>query len=241
MGLSNDQPPTNFYARMDRVEFLRHVPLFTELSDSELQAIAPDLVRQAYHQGDTIFYQGDVGQTLYIVESGQIRVYVQSEDGQETSVNVCGPGDLFGEFAVIDGLPRSASAVSMEDSVLLSLHRDHFYKHLRSFPQLALSFMKTLSVRLRYNTRQVDSLAALNVPARLARKLLELGQNHGVIEPDGVHIHLALTQSDLASLIGATRESINKALGSFRKQGYIRQQRGQIVIVDPEALRDLNA
>ncbi|MGH2524371.1 MAG: Crp/Fnr family transcriptional regulator, partial [Anaerolineales bacterium] len=183
--------------------------------------------------------QGDAGQVLYLIETGLVRIFVQGEDGQETGVNICGPGDVFGELAVIDEYPRSASAVAMQDTLMLLLSRDRFREHLRRSPQLALNFMRTLSVRVRYSTQQMGSLALLDVPTRLARKLLELGQQHGTVEAEGVRIRLTLTQSDLASIIGATRESINKALGNFRKQGLILVQHGSITILDPEALRDL--
>jgi CRP-like cAMP-binding protein len=225
---------------MTRVGLLKDVPLFAELSDAELAALAQDFTHLKFQQGEPIFYQGDPGHTLYIVEAGQVRIYVQSEDGQELSVTVCGPGDLFGEMAVIDGLPRSASAIAMEPTRVLSLSRERFREQLRRSPQFALNFMKALSVRIRSSTRTMDTLTTLNVPSRVARKLLELAQKHGAPEPGGVRLGLNLTQTDLASLLGTTRESINKALGQFKKQGWVSQQGGQIVIVDPEALRRLS-
>lgn len=151
----------------------------------------------------------------------------------------CGPGDVFGELAVIDENPRSASAIAVKDTVLHILTRDRFREHLRRSPQLGLNFMRALSVRVRYNTQQMTSLTQLDVPARLARKLLELAQQYGIVESDGVRIRLTLTQSDLASLTGATRESVNKALGHFKRQGVILTQQGTITVLDPEALRDL--
>lgn len=225
---------------MTRLSLLKQVPLFADLTDGELAALAKDFARLHFQQGEPIFYQGDPGHTLYLVETGQVRIYVQSEDGQELSVTVCGPGDMFGEMAVIDGLPRSASAIAMEATAVLSLSRERFREQLRRSPQFALNFMKALSVRIRTSTRTMDTLTTLNVPARLARKLLELAQKHGAPEPGGVRIQLTLNQSDLASLLGTTRESINKALGQFKKQGLISQADGQIVVVDPEALRRLS-
>jgi CRP/FNR family transcriptional regulator, cyclic AMP receptor protein len=225
---------------MNRAHFLKNIPLFADLSETDRQALAAELSHLQFKKGDAIFFEGDPGQTLYIVESGNVRIYLHTEDGQETSVNVCTSGDIFGELAVIDGLPRSASAIALEDSVVLALNREQFRECTRRYPQLAFNFLKALSVRVRYNTRQIDSLSAFRVPSRLARKLLELAQEHGVVEMGGVRIPLPLTQSDLASLIGTTRESINKALGNFRKQGLIRVQAGVITIVDPEALRALH-
>lgn len=223
------------------LDFLKAIPLLAGLAESQLNTLRQDLVRRQFRQGESIFQQGDPGQMLYLIEAGQVRIYVQDEDGQETSVNVFGPGEIFGELALIDGLPRSATAVVMEDTIVHTLNRDSFREHLRNSPQLALNFMKALSVRVRTTTHQVESLALLDVSSRLARKLLELAQKYGSVEPDGVQINLTLTQSDLAGLVSATRESINKTVGTFRRQGIIRAHQGRITIIDPDALRELGA
>jgi CRP/FNR family transcriptional regulator/CRP/FNR family cyclic AMP-dependent transcriptional regulator len=218
-------------------EFLRVTPLFAGLTDGQLAALRASLVRRQFHQGEAIFQQGDPGQMLYLIESGQVRIFLQDQDGQEASVIVYGPGEIFGELAVIDGLPRSASAVAMADTIVYTLARDAFREHMRNMPQLALNFLNALSVRVRYTTQQVESLTLHDVSSRLARKLLELARQRGVAKPDGVQINMALTQSDLAGLVGATRESINKALGTFRRQGYILTKQNRIIIVDTDALR----
>ena len=220
------------------VDFLKQAPLFAGLTDTELAAVAKDFVARQFHQGETIFRQGDAGQLLYLIRSGSVRIFVIDEEGRETSVVLYGPGDVFGELAVIDEMPRSASVVAMEDTLVLTLTRDQLREHMRRAPLLALNFLKALSRRLRYSTQQVEALAVHDVPARLARNLLQLADEHGVAERGGVRINTPLTQSDLASLIGATRESINKALGAFRRRGLVNTAQGYIVIVDPDALRD---
>jgi CRP/FNR family transcriptional regulator, cyclic AMP receptor protein len=224
-------------------DVLKQTNLFAQLSDAELAVIAPDLVERRYGEGEIIFHEGDPGQMLYIVGSGQVRIFVNGLDGSETSVIVFGrPGELFGELAVIDGLPRSATAVSLDQTTLYTINREQFRDHMRRSPQLALNFMQELSQRVRYNTRQMDSLVTLPVPARLARKLVELAQAYGrPTMPDnptqGVHIDLALTQSQLASLIGASRESTNKSLRDFQRQQWIRLAQGHIIVLDPDGLR----
>lgn len=226
---------------MARVEFLKQVPLFDGLKEAELESLAKDFVRLQFQPSEMVFQQGDMGQAMYLIESGQVRIYVADDEGQETSVNLFGPGDVFGELAVIDDLPRSANVVAMDATVVHRLSREAFREQMRRTPQLALNFMKALSVRLRYSTQQMGNLALLDVPSRLASKLLELAKQHGTPHPNGVRIGLTLTQSDLASLIGTTRESINKALGTFRRQGFIQvQPPGQIVITNPDALRELS-
>ena len=206
-----------------------------------LSHLVADFVPRRFRQGETIFHQGDAGQLLYLIESGRVRIYVMGEDGQETSVSLAGSGDIFGELAVIDGLPRSASVVAQEDTQVLTLSRERLREHLRRSPQLEINFMKTLSVRVRYSTQQMGSLTFLDVSGRLARKLLELAQAYGVAEPEGVRIDTTLTQSDLASLIGATRESINKAMSALRRQGLVLLRHGSIIIVDPDALREIGS
>ena len=228
--------------KMIDVDFLKQIPLFTDVSDAVLGALTDDFIRRQFRQDETIFQEGDPGHVLYLIKSGQVRIYVQGEDGQEMSVVLAGQGDIFGELAVIDGLPGSASAVAMEDTIVYTLNRDLFREYMKRTPQFALNFMRTLSVRVRNSTHQVESLTLHEVPARLARKLLELAQQYGVVESGGVRINLTITQSDLASLSGTTRESINKALGSFKRQGLIVMgMQGQIVIVDPDALREISS
>lgn len=225
----------------DRTEFLKHLPLFANLNDAELTALAKDFTARRFQHGETIFFQGDPGQALYLIEAGRVRIYVQDDRGQETSVIFYSAGDIFGELAVIDGLPRSASAIAADETIVHVLSRERLRAHLLVSPQLAYNFMQALAVRVRYSTLQVGNLTLHDVPVRLARKLLELAQGHGRVTADGVKIDMTLTQSDLASLIGATRESTNKALGHLKREGVIRMEQNQITIIDPDALREMGA
>jgi CRP/FNR family transcriptional regulator/CRP/FNR family cyclic AMP-dependent transcriptional regulator len=225
---------------MTTIGFLKEAALFQGLGDKELGVLAADFLPREFRAGQAIFHQGDSGRLLYLVESGQVRIFVNGIDGRETSVVLYGrPGEIFGELAVIDGLPRSASAVAVMDTIVHTLSRERFREYMRRWPQLALNFMQTLTKKVRYNTQQVDSLASMDISRRLARKLLELGQNYGTAEAEGVRLKTALTQSDLASLIGATRESTNKVLRQFRDEGLISNNGQAIVIRDAEALRTL--
>ena len=225
----------------DRTEFLKQLPLFANLSEADLASLAQDFTTRRFQQGETIFFQGDPGQALYLIETGRVRIYVQDDSGQESSVIYYSAGDMFGELAAIDGLPRSASARAADEIIVHGLSRERLRAHLLASPQLAYNFMQALSVRVRYSTLQVGSLTMHDVPSRLARKLVELAQGYGRVEANGVRIAMPLTQSDLASLIGATRESTNKALGIFKRSGYIRIEQNHITIIDPEALREIGA
>ena len=223
---------------MSMIRFLQEIPLFHDLSQEQLRSIAKDVQPRRFGQGEIIFREGDPGQVLYLVQAGQVRIYVNGLDGSETSVILFGrPGDMFGELAVIDGLPRSATAVALDETLLYTISRESFRLHMQRFPQLALNFMKELTHRVRYNTRQMDSLASLPVSQRLARKLLELAQDYGRIETESVIIDMTLTQANLASLIGATRESTNKILRYFRERYLIWFEYGRITILDADALR----
>ncbi len=224
--------------RMNMRDFLKETVLFSSLNDMILQRICQDVIERHYAQGEIVFHQGDPGHTLYLVKSGQVRIFINGLDGTETSVILLGrPGDIFGELAVIDGLPRSATAIAMEPTILYTMNREAFRDHMRHYPQLALNFMQELSSKVRHNTRQIDTLTSLPVPQRLARKLMELAQDYGRVEPAGVSINTTLTQTQLASLIGATRESTNKALRDFRQRDWIVLKNGRIIILDPAALR----
>lgn len=223
---------------MTHTTFLKQTVLFYNIPDADLNQISQDIIERHYNPGDIIFHEGDPGQLLYLVKSGSVRIFVNSLDGSETSVILVGRvGQMFGELAVVDDLPRSATAIAMAPTVLCTLSREAFRTHMRRYPQFGFNFLQELSMRVRYNTQQMNSFASLGVSQRLARKLMELAQNYGQVNGKGVSINMTLTQSDLASLIGATRESINKNLRDFRRQRWIHMDQGQITILDPDALR----
>jgi len=221
---------------MSKVTMLRNVRLFAGLSDQELEGLADRLGKRTFAKGMIIFHKESAGQTLYMIESGKVRIFVLSESGQEISVNVYGPGDVFGELALLDGLPRSAGAVALERTVTLTLHRDDFLHHLALCPGMARSIIEMLSARLRYTTAYAESLAFLDVYGRVAAKLLELVDRYGV-QKEGIEIELRLTQAELASWVVASRESVNKALVAFRDQGLIEVEGQRITILDRRGLR----
>jgi len=221
---------------MSKVTLLRNVPFFASLSDQELEVLAESLGKRTFGKGMIIFHKGSPGQTMYIIESGKVRIFILSESGQEISVNIYGPGDVFGELALLDGLPRSAGAVAMEKTVTFNLHRDDFLRHLEVCPRMARSIMEVLSTRVRYTTDYAESLAFLDVYGRVAAKLLELADRYGV-QQEGIEIELRLTQAELASWVGTSRESVNKVLGTFRDYGLIEVEGQRITILDQQGLR----
>lgn len=212
--------------------------LFTGIPHTARGRITKDLKRRRYDAGDIIFHEGDLGHQLYFIVSGQVRVYVNGSNGREASVILFGhPGELFGELSAIDGLPRSATAVALIDTELYALSHQDFCFHLHHTPQLAVNLLKILSIRLRQNTKHVNTISTGNVEQRLARKLLELSQEYGRRVEKGVHINMPLTQDMLGSLIGVTRESANRGLNHFQKKQWVHVRQRQITILDAPALK----
>lgn len=220
---------------MSEVSILRKVQCFAGLSDRELQALAGNLVKRTFGRGMILFHKGSPGRSLYIIESGKVRIFLLSETGQEISVNVYGPGEVVGELALLDGLPRSAGAMVMERTVAYTLYRDDFLRCLDAYPGLARGIIQELSARLRYTTECIENLAFLDLHGRVAAKLLELADRYS-LRGETIEIELRLTQTELASWVAARRESVNKVLGIFRDQGLIGIDGHRITILDRPGL-----
>lgn len=213
-------------------------PLLANLGSTAVEEIISHLRLRAFNARQHIFHEGDVGHSLYLLNKGQVRIYITGLDGHETSVIMFGRiGELFGELSLIDEKTRSANAIAVRPTELYMLSRTDFLKLISLYPRLSLNLMQILSERVRYNTRNVDSLVSLDVQQRLARKLLEYGDKYGEID---AHHHTFITpvlrQGDLASLLGTTRESINKTLRALREQNILEIHSGQITILDVPAL-----
>ena len=221
--------------------FLKKIQLFADLTDRELKAIARDIKQRPYKEGDLIFHEGDPGESLFIVRSGKVRIYVGgNRSGVETSVILFGrPGEIFGELAVVDGEPRSASARAIENTVVYFIDRQTFQRHMMSIPQLAMNFTQLLTKRMRYNTSQLNSMASMTVSSRLARLLHKLSIDYGKETEEGISIEINLTQTDLASLIGATRESTNRAMRSLRESSIVSNQNGKLLVLNQDSLKEL--
>jgi CRP/FNR family transcriptional regulator/CRP/FNR family cyclic AMP-dependent transcriptional regulator len=184
-----------------------------------------------------IFHRDQTGDALYIIEVGKVRIFLPTESGDEFSVDVLGPGDVFGEMALLDGQPRSASAIALEDTTTQVLGHADFQRHLTASPQFASALLGMLSRRLRHVLDNAEILASLDVYGRLARVLLDMAQRHG-LQDKGIVINVALTQQELATMVGATRERINRALGTFKTQRLIEMRGRKIAVLDPTRLRE---
>ncbi len=224
---------------MDERTLLKGIPLFAGMPGEQLQTLAGALKRRTYRRGAKILQQGDHGDSLFIVVSGRVRIYTLSPEGQELSVWICDEGDFFGEMALLSGEPRSASAEAMQSTEVLVLQRQAFRDYLLSNPAAAIHTIEVLSKRLRSTTEDAEGLMSLSVTQRIARKLLQLMERYGVPDEHGILIDLNLSQEAMATLVGTTRESANRALSALRDQGIVQVSRDGICVIDPEKLQEL--
>lgn len=221
-------------------QLLSDIPLFEDLSESELAIVAQRVRQRRYKEGDTIFHRNDPGVALYVILHGKVKIHNETPDGGECIIAIMSDGEFFGELAVIDGEERSADATTMESSELLMLTRDDLHDIIHRYPRISLRLLSTLAGRLRRTTETYLANSALDVNGRLAMQLLRLAEQHGVVTANGVRIDLHLTQTDLGALVGASRESVNKVMGFFRRQGYIAlDERGRIILRNQPALGKL--
>lgn len=225
--------PENDFA----VEALGRCRLFGGLGQGSLEVIARNLRTRRFRRGEVLFHEGDPGEALFIVAAGAVKVVVPSDEGDEAILATLRRGDFFGELALLDGAPRSASAIALEATETLALPRDQFSALVGSEPAIRDALLASLAGELRRLTTHVAELHFLDLTGRLAARLVRLAQEHGIRQPDGsVRLDAPLTQGDLASMIGATRQSVNKVLGEFVEEGLLRLDRDTIVVPDVEAL-----
>jgi CRP/FNR family transcriptional regulator, cyclic AMP receptor protein len=218
-------------------ELLVRCPLFTELPAAEAEKLAAFLRRRRYRAGEPVFREGDPGTALYIIQSGEVKILLGGSEGKEVVLALLGPGEFVGELALLDGEPRSADAVVTTAAELQVLPREDFLRFLRDVPTVAVSMLASLSRRLRRTDRMVHDAAFSDVRTRVTRRLIELAETRGTPGEGGIVIGPRLTQGDLAGMVGATRESINKCLRYYTAQGLLRHERGRIVLLSIDRLR----
>jgi CRP/FNR family transcriptional regulator, cyclic AMP receptor protein len=204
--------------------------LFQAMSGAELAAILSVATERVVQRGAVIFQKGDPGTSLMAVLQGRVRISTVSPEGKELTLNTIRQGEVFGEIALLDGKPRSADASAIEETHLLVVERKHFLPMLRGNEDLLLRLLVTLCDRLRRTSLALEEIALFDLPARLARVLVKLGQDYGRPGPDGVRIDVRLSQRDLSTLVAASRESVNKQLKHWRDDGVVTIDRGYMVL-----------
>ena len=217
------------------LDALRTVPLFRQVPEADLVALAQLVRERQYPKGNLILSQGAPGEALFLIKSGQVKVTVVAEDGREVILSVLGAGSFFGEMALVDDEPRSAHVIAMEDTTLLQLRREDFRARLKLAPELAISLLRELSRRLRRADDTIASLVLLDVNGRIAHLLLELAREEG--GESGTRITRRLTHASIGQMVGASRETVSRTMRNLVLRSVIGVNRREIVLLDPAALR----
>lgn len=222
---------------MEYVDFLKKVPLFAELSDDDLAQLAGAVREHHYRKSITIVHIDDPGNAMFIIKSGLVKVTIEDEAGREMILRMLYPTDFFGEMALIDGLPRSATVTTQEASDVLIIYREHFVDIIENSPKILLNMAAVLSRRLRATDELIRSLAFFDVYGKVARVLLTLATEKGRATEHGTVIDLRLTQQELAELAGMSRETMTRTLRAFQQAGVVRIDSGVITILSVDMLR----
>ncbi len=215
---------------MNTADFLASVPLFRSLGP-EVANFALMAREKSYPKGSVILFEDDPGDSLFVVREGRVKVVLVADDGREVILGILGVGEHFGELALIDDQPRSAHVVAMEDSTLLVLRRDDFRRRVEQSPQVAWALLVEMSRRLRRADDKIGSLVLLDVPGRIARVILDAADEGGKD-----FIEKPLTHQTIAHVIGASRETVSRAMREFVESGWISTERRKIRITDRAAL-----
>ncbi len=216
---------------------LRETPLFSSLDEEAAESLRASMTDTELERGEVLFNEGDSGDRLYVVLDGKIKLGRTSGDGRENLLAVLGPGQMFGELSLFDPGPRSATATAVTDSRLASLGHAELQPWLVNRPDVARGLLFQLAHRLRRTNEVVADLVFSDVPGRVAKALLDLSTRFGRQAEDGIHVHHDLTQEELAQLVGASRETVNKALADFASRGWLRLEPRSVVLVEPDRLR----
>lgn len=217
-------------------DVLRSAPLFAALDDEAADALRAAAVALSLVRGEVLFHEGDPGDRVYVVTAGKIKLGRTSPDGRENLLAVLGPGQMFGELSLFDPGPRSSTAAAITDATLLAVGREDLMAWLAGRPEVAESLLHQLAHRLRLANDTMADLVFSDVPGRIAKALLELSRRFGHTEADGLHVHHDLTQEELAQLVGASRETVNKALADFAARGWVKLEARAVVLLDIERL-----
>jgi CRP/FNR family transcriptional regulator, cyclic AMP receptor protein len=219
---------------MDAV--LATAPLFAGVDPTTADLLASAMTTRKVDRGHVVFSEGDTGDRLFIVLEGKVKISRSAADGRENLLAVLGPSEMFGELSLFDPGPRTATATAVTDSALASLDHDDLRPLLVAQPAVASQLLAALAQRLRRTNEAMADLVFSDVPGRVAKALLDLAERFGADEVDGVRVHHDLTQEELAQLVGASRETVNKALSEFANRGWLRLEGRTVLLLDRERL-----
>ncbi len=217
--------------------FLQGVALFEGFSPKEYDELTTICRERTFPKGQTILYGDDPGTTLFIIAKGSVKIVINAEDGREHILGLLGEKDFFGEMSLLDGEPRSASAVARDAATMLSISRDDFQAVLRKNVDISLKILTTICQRLRHTDRHLEALAFLSAPGRVARVLLDLGRDQGEPSDKGLIIRTRMTRQELASIAGTTRETLTRVLMEFQDDGLIDIDKDTLILLKEDKLR----
>ena len=217
-------------------EVIRKAPLFTALDDAASASLLANMVSVKISKGSVLFAEGDEGDQLYVIAEGKLKLGTSSGDGRENLLSILGPGEMFGELSLFDPGPRTSTATAVTDVKLLSLGQEKLLPWLAENPKVALQLLARLAQRLRRTNEAVGDLVFSDVPGRVAKALIDLGERFGKKTEEGLFVHHDLTQEELAQLVGASRETVNKALADFAGRNWLKLDGRAVLITDLERL-----
>ena len=220
----------------DKLAMLRKHPIFCDLESEAFDQLCRYAKHTTLKRGATLFSKGDPGNSLCAVISGTVKMSISSPDGRSAIFNLIGPGEVFGEIAVLDGQPRTADATANTNCEIFVIDRREFLPFVRSHPALAMKFIELLCAKLRWTSDQVEQVILQNLPGRLASALIRLAEKHKLAPGDRT---IAVTQQEISEMVGMTRESINNQLRVWATRKWVRLEHGAIVVLDAEPLQAL--
>jgi CRP-like cAMP-binding protein len=223
----------------EKHRLLRASILFQGLSEAELDDIVPLTHLTSLNARDELFHQGDPGSQLFVVIRGRLKVLTTSAQGDEIVFSIVGPGEVLGELAVLNQAERTATVRAIDVSELLSLHQRDLLSFLEMHPKAGIKLARLLATRITNLSELLADMQFLNLPFRLAKKMISLAHNYGQEQEDGLRIKLRISQEEWGDLVGATRESVNKQFRSWTREGLIHTDRGCIVLDRPEEMKRL--
>jgi len=213
-------------------DLLRQVPLFSGLDEEDIQSLIGAVTRRKYPKDAVIFFESDPGDAMFMIISGRVKVTILSDDGREIILSILSDRDFFGEMALLDNEPRSATAIAVEDTEVAVIHQKDFLSIVEKRPRVAINLLSALSDRLRKANHQIGSLALLDVYGRVAGVLLEMASDTGIRLKDGRIRFRRPTHQEIANMIGATRETVSRTISDLHRQGYIEIAGKNVIIQD---------
>jgi CRP-like cAMP-binding protein len=218
-------------------DVVRKAPLFAALDEEAAESLIASMNRSHMERGDILFHEGDQGDRLYVIAEGKIKLGRTSADGRENLLAILGPGEMFGELSLFDPGPRTATATAVAETQVLALGNDQLKEYLSSRPGVATTMLAALARRLRRTNESLADLVFTDVPGRVAKALLDLADRFGRPVEDGIMVSHDLTQEELAQLVGASRETVNKALADFATRGWLKLEARAVLLHDLDRLR----